>query len=518
MDLVTPIVIGLIGIVAVMLGVGFYVSRKVKGDSVNYIVAGRGLILPLAAATLMAQSLDSNATLGNTDLVASAGFWAGAALPVGLATCLFLTGLFFAKPMNRMNLVTLPDFYRRKYGRVVEVLSSGVMLLAYAFLLAGNLVAGGYLFQIFLGFDYTIGVVAIAAIIFSYTVAGGLFSVAYTDVIQAGIALVGSLALIVYVATNYGITVPSGMGPTAFGQLTNPAQGAYINWASIIALGLGDIVAIDFMERVFAADDPETAQKACFIGSAGTLIIGIPFSVVALSMPSILSSIGVQSGSEAMLYTLLQTGVPTWLAILVLGGIVAASFSTGDGAILGTSAVLARNVVGIRVDENAPDDEHEAADADDDLVDTDADKLLTTTRIMAVPVTVLGVFFALQVAQTGMLLLLAFDVMLAALLVPFVFGLFKPDFATRQAALASILAGSLTRLVLFALVPTTYAIPNSLLYIQNPWFTPAFDGLPTFIAPALALVTYVGVAAVTEDAEVERTSRARTTAAEPTDD
>jgi Na+/proline symporter len=71
------ILYGIVGIIVTMLGIGFYVARKVKGDSVNYIVAGRGLILPLAAATLMAQSLDSNATLGNTDLVASFGFWAG---------------------------------------------------------------------------------------------------------------------------------------------------------------------------------------------------------------------------------------------------------------------------------------------------------------------------------------------------------------------------------------------------------------------------------------------------------
>ncbi|WP_254764505.1 sodium:solute symporter family protein [Natrinema marinum] len=494
---------GLAAVIVAMLAIGFYVSRKVNGDSVNYIVAGRGLILPLAAATLMAQSLDSNATLGNTDLTSAAGFWAGAALPIGLALCLFLTGLFFAKPMNRMNLTTLPDFFRRKYGRTSEIVASFIMSVAYAFLLAGNLVAGGYLFEIFVGTSFELGVFIIAALVLSYTLAGGLFAVAYTDVLQAGVAFVGSIALIVFVATQYGITIPAGMGPSNLGQLTDPSQGAYINLATIVALGLGDIVAIDFMERVFAADSPETAQKACFIGGAGTLIIGVPFSIVALSANSILASLGVEAGNQAILYTLLQNAVPPWLAAIVIAGIVAASFSTSDGAILGTSSVIARNIGGIRVDESTP---AAAADGgvDDGILGNKSDKLLTVTRLMAIPITLLGIFFAIQVSATGMLLVLAFDIMLAGAFVPLVMGLYWSDMANTPAALTSMLAGSATRLFFFVLLPTTYAYENTLLYIPNDIFTAAFDGLPTFIAAGVSLVTFVTVAYATKETHEAR--------------
>ena len=502
------ILYGIVGIIVTMLAIGLYVARKVKGDSVNYIVAGRGLILPLAAATLMAQSLDSNATLGNTDLVASFGFWAGAALPVGLATCLFLTGLFFAKPMNRMNLTTLPDFYRRKYGRTAEILASVIMSVAYAFLLAGNLVAGGFLFEIFVGTSFQVGVFIIAGLVLTYTVAGGLFSVAYTDFLQAGVALVGSIALIIFVTTQYGITIPDGMGPTNLGQLTDPSQGAYINLATIVALGLGDIVAIDFMERVFAADSPETARKACFIGAAGTLIIGVPFSIIALSANPILASLGVETGGQAVLYTLLQNAVPPWLGALVIAGILAASFSTSDGAILGTSAVIARNIGNIRVDESeavATDGGTNDDGSDGGLLGTDSDKLLTVTRLMSVPITLLGIFFAIRVSATGMLLVLAFDIMLAGAFVPLVMGLYWSDMATTPAALASMVGGSLTRLVLFVLVPTTYAYENTLLYIENDIFTASFDGLPTFIAAGVSLVVFVAVAYATKDSYGVRT-------------
>ncbi|MEM7769116.1 MAG: sodium:solute symporter family protein [Cyanobacteria bacterium P01_A01_bin.37] len=466
------------------LGIGVWASKQIKGDSVNFLVAGRGMVLPLAAATLMAQSVDSNATLGNTDLSAAFGFWAGASLPIGLAICLLLTGLFYAKPMNRMGLITLPDFYRVKYGRMTEVVASVIMVLSFAFLLAGNLVAGGFLFQTFLGTSYTAGVIGIALLVFVYTVSGGLFAVAYTDVFQVGIALVGSLVLIGYVGTTFGINIPAGSGPFAFEQLTSPEAGAAINWATLLALGLGDIVAIDFMARVFAAESPETAQRACFIGCAGTLIIGIPFSLIALSSGQILEQVGVVADGP-VLFSLLENVIPPFLSLIIIVAIMAASLSTGDGAILGTSSVMAHNIMGIRHDE-----------AHEEGQPNKGDRLLLITRIMAAFITLMGVFFALRVPQTGSLLLLAFDLGFAGLVVPLTGGLFWPR-ATWQGAMACIIVGSLTRLVFFILMPTMFGTANTLLYLPNTLLTADFDGIPTLISPIVGLITFVVVSNLT---------------------
>ncbi len=470
---------GIIVFLVATLAIGMWAAKQVKGDSENYLVAGRGLVLPLAAATLMAQSVDSNATLGNTDLAAEFGFWAGASLPIGLALCLFLTALFFAKPMNRMGLITLPDFYRVKYNRKTEVVASLLMVLSFSFLLAGNLVAGGYLFQTFLGTTYTAGVMLLAITVFIYTASGGLFAVAYTDAIQVAIAFIGSMGLLVFMATNFGLEIPADTGPLALAQLSDPAAGAAINWATLLALGLGDIVAIDFMARIFAAKSPETAQKACLIGSAGTIIIGVPFSLIALSAPQILADAGITSDGP-ILYALLNGVVPPILGLLVIVAILSASLSTADGAILGTSSVIAHNVIGIR------HDDHNAA----------GDRLLLLTRVMAFVITVMGVFFALKVPQTGVLLLLAFDLGFAGLLVPLAGGLYWRK-ATWQGALSCIVLGSLTRLVMFVLMPTTFGIDNTLLYIPNSIFTADFDGFPTLISPLVGLAAFVIISKLT---------------------
>ncbi len=471
---------GIIAFLLGTLGIGVWASRQIKGDSVNFLVAGRGLSLPLAAATLMAQSVDSNATLGNTDLSSTFGFWAGAALPVGLSLCLLLTGLFLAKPMNRMGLITIPDFYRVKYGRTVEVIAACIMSVSFSFLLAGNLVAGGYMFQNFLGTSYVGGITLLAALVLVYTVSGGLFAVAYTDFIQIIIAALGAWAMMIFVLANFGLDIAPDTGPLALEQLTSVGSGAAINWASIIALGFGNMVAIDFMARIFAAESPETAQRACFLASAGTLLVGIPFSIIALGANGILSQAGITSDGP-VLYALIDGVVPPLLGLLVLAAILSASLSTADGAILGTSSVLAHNVLAIR---------HATAHG------AGGDRLLLITRLMAVVITILGVVLGLKVPQTGVLLLLAFDMSFAGLVVPLIGGLFWPQ-ATRQGALACILVGSLTRLAFFSLMPTMFGVDNTLLYFPNDLFTLDFDGFPTLISPLLGLIAFVMVSKLT---------------------
>ena len=478
---------GIIVFLLATLVIGMWAAKQVKGDSENYLVAGRGLALPLAAATLMAQSVDSNATLGNIDLAAEFGFWAGASLPIGLALCLFLTALFFAKPMNRMGLITLPDFYRIKYNRQTEVVASLLMVLSFSFLLAGNLVAGGYLFESFLGITYTDGVILLAIVVFIYTASGGLFAVAYTDAVQIVIAFIGSMGLLAFMVFNFGLEIPADTGPFALAQLSDPAAGAAVNWATLLALGLGDIVAIDFMARIFAAKSPETAQKACLIACAGTLIIGVPFSLIALSAPQILANAEIIPDGP-ILYALINGVVPPLLGLLVIVAILSASLSTADGAILGTSSVIAHNIIGIR------SNDYNAA----------GDRLLLLTRTMSFLITVLGIFFALKVPQTGILLLLAFDLGFAGLLVPLAGGLYW-DKATWQGAFSCIILGSLTRLIFFVLMPTTFGIDNTLLYIPNNIFTPDFDGFPTLISPLVGLAAFIIVSNLTGGVKITNT-------------
>ncbi|MDQ4105513.1 MAG: sodium:solute symporter, partial [Actinomycetota bacterium] len=182
-------------------------------------------------------------------------------------------------------------------------------------------------------------------------------------------------------------------------------------------------------------------------------------------------------GSGPVLFTLLDEYAPVGLTILVLSGIVAASCSTANGAILGTSAVAARNVLGVQLRSDAHG----------------RDTLLRATRITLIPVVAVAVFFALRVPQTGILLTLAFDVMLAALAFPFIFGHYWSRACT-GAAVAAITVGSILRLGFFVLTPTIYGVPNTLLYLPNSLVGPGFDGWATVVAALGSLAAFVTVA------------------------
>src|SRR5687767_13890056 len=280
--------IAIIGFLILSLTVGVMTSRLVKKSSKRFMVAGRSLPLFFIATMLTAQAVDGNSSLGNAGLVYSFGIWAGAALPLGLAICLFLTGLFYGKKLNKMAMLTLPDFYYRRYGKAPEGISSVLLMISFTILVAGNFAATGYILSTVLDIDLTWAILIGAAVVLVYTYAGRLFSSAYTDIFQIYLAIIAFWAAFLFFYGGYGgveFATILGATPTGyldFSGLTDIGNGALINWAAIAALGFGDIVALDFMERVFAAKSPKTAQKGAFMGGGLTLLTVIPTSMLGI--------------------------------------------------------------------------------------------------------------------------------------------------------------------------------------------------------------------------------------------
>src|SRR5450830_443904 len=105
----------------ISVGIGLYAARYVN-NSKDYAVAGRSLPMYVVTATVFATWFGSEAVLGISSTFVKEGFKGVVADPFGSSLCLVLVGLFFAKPLYRMNLLTIGDYYRNKFGRIVEVL------------------------------------------------------------------------------------------------------------------------------------------------------------------------------------------------------------------------------------------------------------------------------------------------------------------------------------------------------------------------------------------------------------
>jgi SSS family solute:Na+ symporter len=463
--------IAVLSFMGLVLSVGVLTSLMVKKSSKRYMVAGKSLPLIFVGTMLSAQSIDGNSSLGNVALVYQFGFWAGAAIPIGLASTLIITGIFYAKRVNKMSMLTLPDFYYRRYGVGAEGMSSVLLSLSFIVLVAGNFAAGGFILSTVLHIPLFWGMLIVSLAVLVYTFAGGLFSSAYTDIFQVYLTIGAFWAAFLYFALGFGgVDLGTILSATPesyldLSGLTDPKNGALVNWAGIIALGLGDVVALDFMERVFSARDGKTARRGALMAGILTISIIVPTSMMGIIALYMLPNIE----DPYTVYPLLAINLlPFPIGAALLMGVLGASMSTANGGLLAISSVIARNLI--------QRDILRSLFKKTGITDK---KLLIVTRCATIPVMLTGLLLGAAIPRPGIYLILAFDIVFAGLWAPLTLGLFWKK-ANWPAAIASIVTGSTLRLVLYYIIPVEYA------------------GIDTFIPPIVSFVLFIIVALLTQ--------------------
>jgi Na+/proline symporter len=463
--------VGVIAFLAASLVVGTLTSRLVKRSSKRYMVAGKSLPLFFVGTMLAAQSIDGNSSLGNVSLVYQFGFWAGAVIPIGLTVCLVLTGAFYAKKLNKMSMLTLPDFYYRRFGAGPEGISAILMMISFIVLVAGNFAASGFILSAVLHIDFFWAMLIAALVVLVYTFAGGLFSSAYTDIFQIYLAIGAFWAAFIFFAGGFsGVDFGTILGnaPSSYldlSGLTDMGNGALVNWAGILALGLGDIVALDFMERVFAAKDGKTARRGAFMGGGLTALTIIPTSMIGIVALYFLPNLADPFTAYP---DIAINHVPFAIGIALLMGVLGASMSTANGGLLAISSVMSRNIIQrdiLRKWFKKPGMEDR--------------KLLRTTRIFTIPMMAAAFILGYLLPQPGVYLILAFDIVFAGAWAPLTLGLFWKK-SNWYAAITSLILGSGLRLLLFFTTP------------------PELAGLDTMIPPIVSFVAFIIVALVTQ--------------------
>ena len=233
--------VSIIVFIVATMWVGIRTYSKIKGQAANYYVAGNAMGVSVIGITLCAQAFDANGSMGDASLAHAGGFWAGAAIPIGLAACLFLTGAIFAEPIHRMRLLTLVDFYRRRYNTSTETLAALSMLVGNIILVAGNLAGLGLLLDLVFGAGYLAMLVVIALCILTYAVTGGLYATITTSVLQVGMFIVSTVIGFAWLTGSFGwgtllTNVPDGF--TDLSGLLSRERGSLVNWASLVSLAV----------------------------------------------------------------------------------------------------------------------------------------------------------------------------------------------------------------------------------------------------------------------------------------
>jgi len=415
-------------LVAYVVGVfamSFWARGRIESAE-DYVVAGRRLPLSLAWATLFATWFGAGTLLTATDEVRTNGLELAALDPFGAGVCLLLAGWFFATRLWKLELLTLADFYGRRFGPRAEVVAAVVMIPGYFGWIAAQFVALAGVLELFFGIDPSVGIALVAGVGAGYTLIGGMWSVTLTDAAQMVGIILGLVVLAVVVLFELGDGA-AGAGAARLAAETPPAMwtvvptgslAAFTGWLGVFCAGaLGNLPGQDLAQRIFAARSALVAKRACLV--AGVLYLGVG------ALPLLLGLAGnllVPEHDEAILPLLASLFLSPALAVVFLVTVLSAVLSTIDSAILSPASVLGQNLLA-RIPQRRISP-------------------LRLQEIAVVIVAACSVAFAYAGEGAYELLELAYEIGLVGLLVPLAIGLYS-ERGGERAALASMLVGTL---------------------------------------------------------------------------
>jgi Na+/proline symporter len=345
----TVLVLYLLGLVLLSI----VATRKVH-DEADYLVAGRRLPLFLAWGTLIATWFGAAAMIGSAEAAREEGLLGVVLDPFACAATLVLAGLFFAKPLWRMKLLTISDFYREKYGPTAEFIAGVVQVISYFGWIAAQYVALASIQQLYFGIHPNVGLVVGAAVTLFYTMIGGMWSVTLTDTVQIVVAFVGLVVLAD--ATFFqlgGGSILNGLeimlertwqeNPDHLLLVPVAGAAATLAWVGDWSTGLfGNIPGQDLQQRVFAARDEKTAAWACILAGIAYFCFGmIPVSL------GLLSNLTDPGAAEGKILPLLAGKYLSPLMVVVfVVSLVSMIVSTATSAVLAPAAILGHNLFG----------------------------------------------------------------------------------------------------------------------------------------------------------------------------
>ncbi|XP_023863847.1 high-affinity choline transporter 1 isoform X1 [Salvelinus sp. IW2-2015] len=334
------------------------------------MVGGRDIGLFVGGFTMTATWVGGGYINGTAEYVYLPDFglaWAQA--PFGYALSLVVGGLFFAKPMRSRGYVTMLDPFQQIYGKRMGGLLFIPALMGEIFWSAAILSALGATLSVIVDIDINMSVVISALIAIFYTLVGGLYSVAYTDVVQLFCIFLGLWVSVPFALSNPAVSSISLTAKEAvyqtpwLGKIDSADTWMWID--NFCLLMLGGIPWQVYFQRVLSASSATYAQVLSFIAAAGCLVMAVPsvlIGAIGASTDWNQTTYGAippkeKDQSDMILPIVLQHLCPSWISFFGLGAVSAAVMSSADSSILSASSMFARNIYQLAFRQSATDRE-----------------------------------------------------------------------------------------------------------------------------------------------------------------
>ena len=336
--------------------IGYWASRKVKTSN-DFMLAGRSLPILLSSSALFATWFGSETVFGASSEFLKGGLYAVIEDPFGAALCLVLFGLFFARKLYNMNLLTLGDYFKVRYGRRTELMACAFLAPPYVGYIAAQLVAMGLILNVVTGLDVWQGVVISAFVVTFYTYIGGMWAISITDFIQSIIIIVGLAALAFVLSQEAGgvMNVLQDVHPENFRFFPKQEWREVTTYvAAWSVLGLGSIPSQDVFQRAMSSGSAKTAVRSCYYAAILYLTVAMLPLFISLCTKH-LYPLQVQGDTQLTLPNMVMQHTSLAVQILFFGSLLSAIMSTTSSAILAPAAIFSENLVGPMLKEKLSD-------------------------------------------------------------------------------------------------------------------------------------------------------------------
>jgi Na+/proline symporter len=337
----------------ISIGIGVLAARRVHSAS-DFITAGRSLPMYMVMAMVFATWFGAETVLGISATFLEEGFRGLISDPLGAAACLVLFGLIFALPLYRLKLMTLGDFFHIRYNKSIEMVLSICIMLSYLGWVSAQVTALGLVFNVLSDgtVSMTMGMIVGAGVVLTYTLLGGMWSVAVTTFVQMIVIVIG-LLLVTNAATDMAGGLPLVLERAAaegkFDWMPSMDMLDILAWmAAFFTIALGSIPQQDVFQRVNTSRTETIAVWATTAGGIAYFFFAFVPLLLAYSASMIdpeMTATLMENDTQLVLPTFVALHMPFWLQVVFFGALLSVIMSTASGTLLAPSVTFTENVL-----------------------------------------------------------------------------------------------------------------------------------------------------------------------------
>lgn len=340
--------VSLVVTIVAIIGLGAFSARSIK-SSEGFSLNGRSAGTSLIAGGITGTIIGGSATVGTAQLAAIYGlsaWW----FTLGSGLALLIMAAFYARPLRRSGLVTIPQYLSMAYGPKAGPLASVISSIGILFSIVASSLSGIYLIAAMFGASPAVAAAIIVVLVIVYAVLGGLKGAGVSGLLKM-IALAGALcvagvgaAIALYRMPDFSASFPSDPWLSLLGRGGGETVG------NALSLLVGVICTQTYVQSVYSAADARTAVIGTTTAAALTIPVGLPSVAIGMFMHT--QHPDLPPVMALPMY--LVNYVPGWIGGIGLGAILLSVVGSIAGLALGIGTMVANDIVrgvfGVRSD------------------------------------------------------------------------------------------------------------------------------------------------------------------------